>query len=333
MLIQVSFFTLCVSRVERVCTGKSDIPQEREARGRDGNSESPGYSDSSTLRTCTLTFITLQRHTRLAGSSPNERPRKRKLSTISMQSNANPFDLGLEPEAFHANGSTVRNFGILPSVTSTIAPATWHPSSDMPYLSPGSNDSSMPNSSPGPSTIPFPPISAVNPSDMNIETSNHSDLNPEPAHRDHQPDLPCDQDCSDDEEIVAMQLFAENPSSSPAKPSRPSAHNPELTCNDALHPLSSPLKNCSLPRPHATPDPPARYFSPPMPPSRQQSPTRAPSIVQDPYRPQAQEQTEMQMEIETPALGPEPASEPLLPPEFGPEPELALTPQGSSSGT
>ena len=75
----------------------------------------------------------------------------------------------------------------------------------------------------------LPSISAVNSSDMNIETNNHSDLNPEPADNDHQLDLPCDQDCSDDEDIVAMQLVVENPPSSPVKLSRPSAHNLELT--------------------------------------------------------------------------------------------------------
>ena len=314
-------------------TGKSDIPQEHEARGRDGDSESPGYSDSSTLRTCTLTFLSCQRHTRLTGSSPNVRPRKRKLSTVSMHSNANPFDLGFEPDAFHANGSTVRNFGILPSIASTITPAIWHPSNGAPYLSPGSNDSSMPNSSPGPSTISFPSISAVNSSDMNVETNNHSDLVPEPADDDQRLDLPGDQDCSDDEEIVAMQLFVENPPSSPVKPSRPSAYNLELTCNDAPRPLSSPLKNCSLPLPHPTPGPPSRFLSQPPPPSRNQSPARAPSIDQDPYQPQEQAQTEMQMEIETQPPGPELASELVLPPEFVSEPELALAPQGSSPGT
>lgn len=43
-----------------IVIGKSNVPLQHEANGRDGDSSSPGYSDSSTLRTCTQAFISEQ---------------------------------------------------------------------------------------------------------------------------------------------------------------------------------------------------------------------------------------------------------------------------------
>ncbi len=167
----------------------------------------------------------------------------------------------------------------------------------------------------GPSSLHFPSMSVINSSGMDMGANSRSDLDPELEDHDHPIDLSCDQDSSDDEEIVAMQLFTDNRPSSPVRPPSPSVHNLKSTCNN----LSSPLKSRSPPRPRLTPTPPSPPLSPQLPLARDHSFEPPPSHDHDPYHYQVQAQTEMQTEtqIQVQIHGPEFASEPEPAPNSG----------------
>ncbi|KAF8628818.1 hypothetical protein AX15_003697 [Amanita polypyramis BW_CC] len=209
------------------------------AKRRDSNFWSLEYSDTSTLR-----------------STPHERLRKPFISTPT--STISPVllhrptdtarDLNIDPDsdtAFHATpASAIRNFGSLPSISSTISPAIWTSTpiaSGELYPSPDSDGNDM--------------------QDLMHSQASYSG------------------DSSDEEEIVAMQLFVDTHSLSPVHPSPRSPPNIEFpthtetdTQNPAhtdtgmyLHPQPPPpLPHSSPTGPTPPPDRPILMPSPPL---------------------------------------------------------------------
>lgn len=184
----------------------------------------------------------------------------------------------------------------------------------------------------GSSSLHFPSMSAINSSDMDMGANSRLDLDLGLEGHGRPIDLSCEQDTSEDEEIVAMQLFTDNRPSSPVRPS--SVHNFESSFNKP-RPLSSPLKSRSSPHPRLTPTPPSPPLSPQLPLAREHSPAPPPSHDHDPYQYQVQARTEIQTETQTQTQthGPEFASEPELAPNSGSQPDPTSALQGFPVGT
>ncbi|KAK2464546.1 hypothetical protein APHAL10511_003404 [Amanita phalloides] len=217
---------------------------------------SSDYADSSMLSMC-ISESQANDGVMISSSSQTQ-PRIRKPSPSFPQSSASPgLNIANEADAFHATASTVRNFGTLPNVSGTITSATWAMSNNGLYLSPESDDGSIHNSSPGSSHTQIPSISAIDSNTRDV------DMNDITAPENY------DQDSSEDEEIVAMQLFIDDNPSTPTGPFPPSSHNFEMemsTCNDTprthISHLPSPSENCSLPHSHPTTTPSLPPLSP-----------------------------------------------------------------------